>query len=104
MRKKTAPALTPLSTVQFLIFMQQVGKRDRKEKRFLVKQKANLQLRQFSLGLLLLLGKMSWKISCMYNSHTLTHTYIRTDMQIHISVVYLLLWIDAHIHGEQQDI
>ncbi len=51
--------MTVLSAVQFLIFMHQIGKGERKgvERRFLVKQKANLRLRQFSLRLFLLLGK-----------------------------------------------
>lgn len=50
--------MTVLSAAQFLIFMQQIGKeRKGAERRFLVKQKANLRLRQFSLRLFLLLGK-----------------------------------------------
>lgn len=64
---------------ELLIFMQQIG---RKERSFLVKQEANLWLKQFSLRLLQLLRKMSCKISCMYNSHTHTHT--RAAMQQHV--------------------
>lgn len=87
MWKKAAPALTVLSAVQFLIFMQQIGKGERKERRFLVKQKANLQLRQFSLRLFLLLGKWAGRLAvCIIHTHSHTHTRIHTctDMQKHI--------------------
>lgn len=65
-----------------LIFMQQIGKQER---RFLVKQKANLRLKQFSLRLFQLLGKMSCEISCMYNSHTRsnTHTHVYRYAKTH---------------------
>ena len=54
----TAPALTVLSAMLFLIFMEQIRREGKGvERRFLVKQKANLQLRQFSPRLFLLFGK-----------------------------------------------
>lgn len=57
-----------------LILMQQIGKQQR---RFLVKQKANLRRKQFGLRLFQLLGKMSCKISCLYNSLTHSNTHTR---------------------------
>lgn len=79
MWKGASPALTVLSAAQFLIFMQQIGKeRKGAERRFLVKQKANLRLRQFSLRLFLLLGKWAGRLAvCIIHTHmvTLKHTY-----------------------------
>lgn len=77
MWKRTGPALTVLSAVQFLIFMQQIRKGEGKgvERRFLVKQKANLQLRQFSLRHFLLLGKWAGRLAvCIIHTHVVTHT------------------------------
>lgn len=75
--KKRSPHFDVFVCGAVLIFMQQIG---RKERSFLVKQKANLRLKQFSLRLFQLLGKMSWKISCMYNSHTPSCTHTHTNV------------------------
>lgn len=48
---------------------------ERAERRFLVKQKANLQLRQFSLRLFLLLGKWAGRLGvCIIHTHVITRT------------------------------